>query len=28
VEEELERLAVEYETMKPYLIQRWRWSDG
>jgi hypothetical protein len=27
VEEELERLAVEYETMKPYLIQRWRWSD-
>lgn len=28
VEEELERLALEYETMKPYLIQRWRWSDG
>ncbi len=27
VEEELERLAVEYEIMKPYLIQRWRWSD-
>lgn len=27
VEEELERLAAEYETMKPYLIQRWRWSD-
>ncbi|MGE0643119.1 MAG: glycosyl transferase family 2 [Nitrospira sp.] len=27
VEEELERVAVEYETMKPYLIQRWRWSD-
>jgi glucosylglycerate synthase len=27
VEEELERLADEYETMKPYLIQRWRWSD-
>ena len=28
VEEHLERLAVEYESMKPYLIQRWRWSDG
>lgn len=27
VEEEVERVAVEYETMKPYLIQRWRWSD-
>lgn len=27
VEEELERLTVEYEAMKPYLIQRWRWSD-
>ena len=27
VEEELERVAVEYETMKPYLIERWRWSD-
>jgi glucosylglycerate synthase len=27
VEEELERVAVEFETMKPYLIQRWRWSD-
>jgi hypothetical protein len=27
VEQELERLAVQYETMKPYLIQRWRWSD-
>jgi hypothetical protein len=27
VEQELERLAVQFETMKPYLIQRWRWSD-
>lgn len=27
VEEALERLAREYETMKPYLIERWRWSD-
>ncbi|MDH4152151.1 MAG: hypothetical protein OEV01_00045 [Nitrospira sp.] len=27
VEEELERLALEYEAMKPYLVQRWRWSD-
>ncbi|MBS0150826.1 MAG: glycosyl transferase family 2 [Nitrospira sp.] len=27
VEEELERLAIEYEAMKPYLTQRWRWSD-
>jgi len=26
VEQELERLAMQYETMKPYLIQRWRWS--
>ena len=26
VEQELEQLAVQYETMKPYLIQRWRWS--
>ncbi len=26
-EEELERLAREYEAMKPYLIERWRWSD-
>jgi len=26
VEEELERLALQYETMKPYLIERWRWS--
>ncbi|MFO0698224.1 MAG: hypothetical protein U0236_03260 [Nitrospira sp.] len=27
MEAELERLALEYEAMKPYLIQRWRWSD-
>jgi hypothetical protein len=27
VERELERLALQYETMKPYLIERWRWSD-
>lgn len=27
VEQELERLAVQYETMKPYLVQRWRWHD-
>lgn len=27
VEVELERLAGEYEHMKPYLIERWRWSD-
>lgn len=26
VEQEFERLALQYETMKPYLIQRWRWS--
>ena len=26
VEQELERLALQYETMKPYLIERWRWS--
>jgi hypothetical protein len=26
VEQELERLAMQYEAMKPYLIQRWRWS--
>ncbi len=26
VEQELERLALQYETMKPYLIQRWRWN--
>jgi hypothetical protein len=27
VEQELEQLAGRYETMKPYLVQRWRWSD-
>lgn len=27
VAQKLEQLAVEYETMKPYLTQRWRWSD-
>jgi len=27
VEQELERLAGQYETMKPYLVQRWRWSN-
>ncbi len=27
MEEELERLALEYEAMKPYLVQRWRWTD-
>ena len=26
VEQELETLALQYETMKPYLNQRWRWS--
>lgn len=27
VERELARLNDHFETMKPYLIQRWRWSD-
>jgi hypothetical protein len=27
VEEELARLAEHFETMKPYLVQRWRWRD-
>lgn len=27
VEQELERLAEQFETMKPYLVQRWRWHD-
>ncbi len=26
VEQELERLADQFETMKPYLVERWRWS--
>ena len=26
VEQELERLAGQFETMKPYLVERWRWS--
>ena len=26
VEQELERLANQFETMKPYLIERWRWN--
>jgi len=27
VEQEIERLADLFETMKPYLVQRWRWHD-
>lgn len=27
VEQELERLGEQFETMKPYLVQRWRWHD-
>lgn len=27
VEQELERLAGQFETMKPYLVERWRWSN-
>jgi glucosylglycerate synthase len=27
VEERIERLALAYETQKPYLISRWRWPD-
>ncbi len=27
VERELERLAGLFESMKPYLVQRWRWHD-
>ncbi len=27
VERELARLNDHFETMKPYLVQRWRWSD-
>lgn len=27
VEQELARLSDHFETMKPYLIQRWRWRD-
>jgi hypothetical protein len=26
-EERLERLAVAYETGKPYFLSRWRWPD-
>jgi hypothetical protein len=27
VEQELARLSAHFETMKPYLVQRWRWHD-
>jgi hypothetical protein len=27
VEQELTRLSEQFETMKPYLVQRWRWHD-
>jgi hypothetical protein len=27
VEERIERLALVFETQKPYLISRWRWPD-
>jgi len=27
VEHELTRLSEHFETMKPYLVQRWRWQD-
>lgn len=27
VEQELARLSDHFETMKPYLVQRWRWHD-
>jgi len=27
VEQELTRLSEQFETMKPYLVQRWRWRD-
>lgn len=27
VEQELARLGDQFETMKPYLLQRWRWHD-
>ena len=27
VEERLEKLAVAFETLKPYLLSRWRWPD-
>ena len=27
VEQILERLAVAYESAKPYLVSRWRWPD-
>jgi len=27
VEERLERLCVSFETLKPYLVSRWRWPD-
>ena len=27
VERELVRLNDDFETMKPYLVQRWRWHD-
>ncbi len=27
VEQELARLSDHFETMKPYLVQRWRWRD-
>ena len=27
VEQELARLSEHFRTMKPYLVQRWRWHD-
>jgi hypothetical protein len=27
VEKRIERLALAYEAVKPYLISRWRWPD-
>jgi glucosylglycerate synthase len=27
VEQELTRLSEQFETMKPYMVQRWRWHD-